>query len=278
MIVAALLCLSGAPTAVQAQGPTPNILRDVKFEQLMDAQVPLDAQVRTEDGQLVSFGSLLNNKPTVLTLNYLHCKNLCPIILDTVVGALADLPMSIGKDYNVITLSIDPRELPALAASKKKQYVRMYARDGAENGWHFLTSDTDDIHAITDAVGFHYVYDAQQDEFAHPAGIIVLTAAGKVSRYLYGTEIPSQDIRLALVEASNDQIGSPVDQLLLVCYHYDPSVGRYSTLALDVTRWLGLATVGVLGVCMFALFRWDRRHYRQGESAQPAPRVEQKTR
>ena len=252
---------------VNAQAPVPDIVRDVSFEQRLDAQVPLDTQLRDEAGNLVAFGALLNDKPTVLTLNYLHCKNLCPIILDSLVGAFGDLSFTIGKDYNVITLSIDPRELPALAAARKMQYLKSYARSGADGGWHFLTGATDDIHRVADAVGFHYAYDARQDEFAHPVGIILLTPSGKVSRYLYGTEISSQDLRLALVEASQNQIGSAVDQLLLVCYHYDPSLGRYSPLALDIVRWAGLVSVTAIGAFLVLVFRWEARHYRKDDVA-----------
>jgi len=262
----ALVVLAGGllpGPAVSAQAPVPDIVRDVSFEQKLDAQVPLDAELRDEAGNLVQFGKLLTDKPTVLTLNYLHCKNLCPIILDSVLGAFSDLTFNIGKDYNVVTLSIDPRELPSLAAAKKKQYLSTYARDGAANGWHFLTAETDEIQRITNAVGFHYAYDARQDEFAHPAGIMVLTPNGKVSRYLYGTEISAQDLRLALVEASQNRIGSAVDQLLLVCYRYDPALGKYSTIALDVARWSGIATVIGLGIFLVLMFRWDVRHYRR---------------
>ncbi len=248
---------------VSAQSPVPDIVRAVAFEQKLDAQVPLDTELREERGNLIEFGSLLTDKPTVLTLNYLHCKNLCPIILDSVVGAFGDLSFDIGKDFNVVTLSIDPRELPSLAAAKKKQYLKSYARVGAEKGWHFLTGTTDDIQRITDAVGFHYAYDPRQDEFAHPAGIVVLTPGGKVSRYLYGTEIASQDLRLALVEASQNRIGSAVDQLLLICYHYDPTLGKYSTIALDVARWGGIATMIVLGAFLIVMFRWDVLHYKK---------------
>ncbi|MCA1555004.1 MAG: SCO family protein, partial [Chloroflexi bacterium] len=226
VLFALMLCLFAAPV-VRAQGPVPSIARDVAFEQKLDAQVPLDVTARDEDGRATQLATLLRGKPIVLTLNYLHCKNLCPIVLDSLVGVLADLPFSIGKDFDVVTLSIDPRELPALAAAKKKQYLKSYAREGATDGWHFLTAERDEIQRVTDAVGFHFAYDARQDEFAHPAGVIVLTPEGRVSRYLYGTEISAQDMRLALVEASQHRIGSPVDELLLVCYHYDPTLGKY---------------------------------------------------
>lgn len=247
---------------VGAQGPAPTILREVAFEQKLDAQTPLDAVFRDESGNLVRFGDLLHGKPVVLTLNYLQCKNLCPLILDSLIGSLSDLSFSIGHEFDVITVSIDPRELPSLATAKKNLYVKRYGRAGAEMGWPFLTAEPSAIQQLTQAVGFHYVYDARQDEFAHPAGVIVLTPEGKVSRYLYGAEIAAQDLRLALVEASQNKIGTAVDQLLLICYHYDPEQGKYSTLALDVTRWAGALTVLVLVGFLVWMWHWDLRRYK----------------
>lgn len=268
-LLAFLLLIAVRKDTVSAQGPVPNILRDVAFEQRLDAQVPLDIEFRDESGQVVRLNAYFGSKPVVLTLNYFYCPNLCPLILDALVGSLADLPFSIGQELNLISVSIDPRETPSLAFSKKQLYVKRYARAGADEGWHFLTGEQPSIERLTQAVGFRYAYDAAQDQYAHPAGIIVLTPQGKISRYLYGTEFSSQDLRLALVEASQNRIGSLTDQLLLVCYRYDPATGKYSTLALDVTRWCGLFTVLGLGIFLTLMWRRDLRRDKTSSSQTP---------
>jgi protein SCO1/2 len=164
-----------------------------------------------------------------------------------------------GKDFTVLTVSINPRETFSIAASRKALYVQRYGRPGAERGWHFLTGKADAIAALTHAVGFRYVYDKKKDEYAHAEGIIILTPEGKAARYLYGVEFSPRDMRLALIEAGNNTIGTPVDQLLLYCYHYDPLTGKYGVIIMNVLRLAGSATALALGTFMVVMFRRDRR-------------------
>jgi protein SCO1/2 len=164
----------------------------------------------------------------------------------------------VGKQINVVTVSFDPGETPALAAEKKKSYLRQYGRAGAEAGWHFLTGDTTAIQQLTEAVGFRYKYDPKTDQFAHASGIIVITPQGRIARYFYGIEYSARDLRLALVEASENKIGSPVDQVLLYCFHYDPLTGKYGVVIMNVLRLAGIATVVALGTFMLVMFRRER--------------------
>ena len=242
---------------VHAQGPLTDVKTDVAFDQNLDAQVPLDLVFRDEDGQTVKLGDYFGNRPVILTLNYFHCPNLCLFELDQLTGALTDLSFNLGDEYAVVSVSIDPRETPQLAAEAKWQYVRKYARPNRGAGWHFLTGDEAAIEALTRTVGFHYAYDAATDEYAHPTGLIILTPQGKIARYLYGVDYVSRDLRLALVEASQNQIGSAVDQILLLCYRYDAANGKYSSLVLSLARWTGAATVVVMGVFLGWLWRRD---------------------
>jgi protein SCO1/2 len=173
----------------------------------------------------------------------------------------------IGKEFTVLTVSINPRETFAIAASRKDLYIQRYGRPGAERGWHFLTGKADAITALTHAVGFRYVYDKKKDEYAHASGIVIFTPEGKAARYLYGVEFSPRDMRLALIEAANHTIGSPVDQILLYCYHYDPLTGKYGVIIMNVLRLAGSATAVALGSFMVVMFRRDRRKAAAGGEA-----------
>ncbi len=243
-------------TPARAQAPLPPMLREVGFDQRLDQPLPLELTFRDESGRSVTLADYFGSKPIILTLNYYHCRNLCPLELDELVGSFADLSLTIGEQFDVITLSIDPRDTPKIAADKKNLYLRRYARPGANEGWHFLTGDASSIQTLASAVGFRYAYDPAQDEYAHPLGVIVLTPQGKIARYLNGLDFPAQDLRLALVEASQNRIGSAIDQLLLLCYHYDPATGKYSALALDLTRLGGIVTA--VGLAAFLFLMWRR--------------------
>ncbi len=240
--------LVAAGAARAGEGPPP-ITREVGIEQHLDAQVPLDLVFRDEAGKDVRLGDMVNGKPTVLVLAYYRCPMLCTQVLNGVLDAARHMSFDLGDEYNIVTVSFDAREQPGLAAAKKATYLAQYDRPGApaEAGWHFLTGEQGSIDRLADAVGFRFKYDAKQDQFAHGSGIMVLTPQGKVSRYFYGIQYPPRDLRLSLVEASANHIGTPVDQVLLLCYHYDPGTGRYTPVVMNLVRLGGVVTVLLLG-------------------------------
>lgn len=245
------------PPTAHAQGPISSVNQDARFEQRPGVQVPPDLVFRDETGSPVRLGDYFGTKPVILTLNYYHCSNMCSLALDTLTQQLADLQLNLGDEYAVVTVSIDPRETPDLAAQKKWIYVRDYGRPNRGAGWHFMTGDESSIEQLAQAVGFHYAYDAATDEYAHPIGLVVLTPEGKIARYLYGVDYDARDLELALAEASQGTIGSVVDRLMLVCYHYDPANGAYSSTILSIVRWAGVATVAGLGLVLGLLWRAD---------------------
>jgi protein SCO1/2 len=245
-----------------AQSSLPPSLQSVRFDQRLNEQVPLDLAFKDETGKPVTLRDYLGKKPVILVLAYYRCPMLCTEVLNGLVRALMDVPFDIGKEFNVITVSFDPRETPAMAAAKKKTYVERYARPGADSGWHFLTGDEDAIQRLTQAVGFRYTYDARKDQFAHASGIMILTPEGRISRYFYDIAYPSRDVRLGLVEASQNKIGSSVDQILLFCFHYDPMEGRYGPVVMNFVRLGGGLTVLGIGLFMAVLWRQERRKAR----------------
>jgi protein SCO1/2 len=231
----------------------------VAIAQKLGSQVPLDLMMRNERGEVVRLGQLLRGKPVVLNFVYFRCPMLCPMVLEGMAGSFSELRFDIGKEYDVITVSIDPRDKPATAAQFKDKYVKRYGRLSAASGWHFLTAHETAIRKLTDTVGFAFEYDGTRDQFAHGAAILVLTPEGKTSRYLYGFEFKPRDLRLAIVEASGGRIGTVTDQVLLLCYHYDPATGRYSRNAVLFMRAGGVATALSLGGFLFIMFRRERR-------------------
>ena len=261
--VAALLLVSGRPGA-RAEPPLPGVLRDVGFDQRLGEQVPADLPFRDERGRTVTLRDYLGDTPLVLVPAYYECPMLCTLVLNGVVSALRALPFDVGREFRVVTLSFDPTETSELAAAKKASYLRQYRRPGAEAGWHFLVGDDSSIRPLLASIGFRYAWDESAEQFAHAAGIVVLTPSGRVSHYFYGVEFPPRDLRLALVEASNERIGSVVDQLLLFCFHYDPATGRYSRVALNAVRLGGVLTIAALGAFVFVMLRRDRTRRRLG--------------
>lgn len=260
-IVPALL-LAGTGTApAQSPGQEEAILKQVAFEQHLNEQVPLDLPFRDEAGQPVQLGTYFGTKPVILALVYYECPMLCTLTLNGLVSALKVLSFDVGNQFEVVTVSFNPSETPALAAAKKHTYLQRYGRDGAAAGWHFLTGDEPAIKRLAQAVGFRYVYLPQQRQFAHAAGIMVLTPRGKIARYFYGVEFAPRDLRLGLVEASNEKIGSPVDQLLLYCFHYDPVTGKYGAVIMNVLRLGGVVTILALGGFMTIMLRRERRRH-----------------
>jgi protein SCO1/2 len=232
----------------------PTALRDVRIEQKLDQQLPLDLVFRDEAGQQVKLGQYFGKKPVVFALVYYDCPMLCTQVLNGMVTSFRVLPFQIGNEYDVVTVSFDPRETSALAASKKKVYVNYLPermRSGAEGGWHFLTGDPENIAQLTGAVGFHYRYDEATKQFAHASAIMLTTPQGRLSRYYYGIDYPARDLRLGLIESSANKIGSPVDQLLLYCYHYDPATGKYGAAVMKIMRIAGVLTM--LGIVAMLL-------------------------
>jgi len=226
---------------------TPGVLREVGFDQRLGESIPLDLAFTDEAGRSVKLADYFGKKPVVLSLVYYDCPMLCTLGLNGLAGALEVLSFVPGQEFEVLTVSFDSRETPALAAAKKKAYMARYRRPGAHAGWHFLTGSDESIAALTRAVGFRYVWDEATRQFAHPAGVVVLTPEAKISHYLFGVEYAPKDLRLALVAAASGRIGNAADQLLLYCYSYDPQNGRFSASILNVVRLLGVLTVAGLG-------------------------------
>jgi len=254
-------------TAVPALAHTGNepytkdeaFLKEIAFDQKLGAQLPLDLPFTDDTGKAVRLGEYFGQKPVLMLITYFNCTMLCPLLLDGLVRALRPISFDIGQQFTVLTVSINPRETPAIAASRKELYVQRYGRPGADRGWHFLTGTADAIAALTQPIGFRFVYDKKTDEYAHASGIVIFTPEGKAARYLYGVEFSPRDMRLALIEAASGTIGNPVDQIMLYCFHYDPLTGKYGVVIMNVLRLAGSATVAVLGTFMFVMFRRDRR-------------------
>ena len=232
----------------------PKVLQRVGIDQRLNEQVPLDAVFKDEQGNEVRLGQFFKGKPVVLSLVYYTCPMLCTQVLNGQLGTYRALAFNIGEQFEVVTVSFDPKETPQLAAAKKETYIKGYNRPSGENGWHFLTGDAANIKRLTEAVGFRYVWDDQTNQFAHASGIMLLTPEGKIARYFYGIEYPPKDLRLSLVEASQNKIGNPVDVLMLYCYHYDPATGKYGVVVMNVMRLAGAITV-ILIVGLLLLLR-----------------------
>ena len=236
----------------------PPLLRNVSIDQRLNQQVPLDIPFRDETGRTVQLRQYFHDKPVILSLVYYDCPMLCTLVLNGLVRAMRVISLSAGNQFSVVTVSFDPRETPALAAAKKREYLDRYRRKGAEAGWHFLTGDESSIQALTRAVGFRYTFDPKSGQWAHASGVMVLTPGGRLARYFYGVEYSGRDLRLALVEASANKIASPVDQFLLFCFHYDPATTKYGLAIVNLIRAAGVTTVFGISAMIFVLFRRER--------------------
>ena len=262
VFVLALLPLS---TPAQLQGPVqdigvrPSLLKEVGIDQKLNQSIPLDLVFRDEHGKPVRLGEYFGQKPVILSMVYYNCPMLCTQVLNGLESSLKLIPMDIGKQFNVVTVSIDPTERPVLAEAKQALYTGLYGRPNAAEGWHFLTGDEPQIRQLANALGFRYAYDPDSKQFAHASAIMLLTPEGKISRYFYGIQFPSRDMRLGLVEASEGKIGSPVDQVLLFCYHYDPSTGKYGLLISRLIQLAGAVTVLAIGSLVLVLYK--KEHY-----------------
>jgi len=258
-----LVCLATLTTAIgvaRAEQSVPPELRGIEIEDRLGASVPLDTPVVSQDGAAAKLGDyFVAKRPVILVLNYYGCPTLCSLVLNALVDGMRALEFTVGKEFEVVSLSIDPREGPALASSKRAAYLQSLGRAITPTAWPFLTATEKAVNAVAAAVGFHYRYDAATNQFAHAAGIFVLTPDGRLSRTLYGVLFPTRDLRLALVEASKGGIGTPIDRLLLFCYHYDPQTRRYGLTPMGVMRIGAVLTVVFLGMFLLSARRRERR-------------------
>lgn len=233
----------GPPSAGPVSTGLPKALKDIGIDQKLNETVPLDAVFKDEQGRDVRLGQYFKGKPVVLSLVYYACPMLCNQVLNGMMGSFRQVSFNIGEQYEVVTVSFDPHETPELAAGKKTTYIKAYNRPGAEAGWHFLTGDQANIKRLADSVGFRYAWDEPTKQFAHASGIMILTPEGKLARYFYGIDYPPRDVRLGLVEASQNKIATPVDKLMLYCFHYDPATGKYGAIVMNIVKVAGGATI-----------------------------------
>jgi protein SCO1/2 len=251
--------LYSEPKAVDAQQGKPPILQNIGIDQRLNQQLPLDLEFRDEAGQPVKLNQYFGKKPVILTLVYYTCPMLCSEVLSGIASSLGVIRFNVGQEFDVISVSINPHDTPADAIKKKKLFLQRYRRPGAAEGWHFLTGSQPAIDALAKAVGFHYAFDPKSGQYAHSTAIMVVTPEGKLAQYFYGIEYSPKDLRLSLIEASKNKIGTPVDQVLLYCFHYDPSTGHYSAVVMNVVRLAGIFTVLTLGLFMTVLFRKEQK-------------------
>lgn len=272
---AALLLLAGlAGTALAAAqvgsgvsspaSTLPPMIQKAGIDQRLNQPLPLEAAFRDEQGRGVTLGHYFGQRPVILALVYYNCPMLCTQVLEGVARDLKPLSFNPGKEFDVVAVSFDARETPAQAAAKKQEIVARYGRPGTESGWHFLTGEQASIDALTQAAGFRYAWDQQSNQFAHGAAIMIVTPEGKIAQYYYGIEYPPKDLRLGLVEASKNRIGTFTDQILLYCYHYDPATGRYGNVVIGSLRVMALATLLGLTGFIALMLRRDVVRARQG--------------
>jgi protein SCO1/2 len=258
-----------------AQLRTKQIVQGVGIDQHLDAQLPLDAVLVDEQGRSIPLREFFGRgKPVIVNFVYFRCPMLCTQVLNGLLRSSQAIKFRMHEDFDVLSISIDPRETPAMAAAKKRKYVASYRRPGAEEGWHFLTADAATIEKLTRVAGFRYRYDEPSDQYAHASGIMVATPEGRISHYLYGIDYPPNDLRLALVESSENRIGNLVDQVLLLCYHYDPVTGKYGLAISALIKGAGIVTLLVLGGYLLRMFRLERQRSRAVEKARaPEPLI-----
>lgn len=280
-VLAALAALGAPAPAAAAQRPPQQVdvhgtaaglpapLREVGFDQKLGEAVPLDLAFRDADGRRVTLGDYFDGRPVALLLAYYDCPMLCPLTLSGLAQSLKPLELSVGEEFQVLTVSFDPTEGPESARAARDRYLPLYGRPGAEEGWHFLTGEQASIARLTDAVGFRYTYDDERGEYAHAAGLVVLTPEGRVGRYFFGTDHPSRDLRLGLVESAGGTVGTAIDQVLLYCFHYDPATGRYGAATWNLVRAGGALTVIALVGFIVVMLRRERRRGAVGPDAPP---------
>jgi protein SCO1/2 len=250
------------PSAGTSNG-LPDALQTIGIEQRLGESLPLTAEFKDESGQAVQLGKFFNNgRPVILALVYYECPMLCNQVLNGLTGSLKGITFNAGKEFDVVAVSFDAREndKPGLAQNKKASYMERYGRPGTEQGWHFLTGSQASIDAITNAAGFKYKWDDKSNQFAHASAVMVVTPEGKLSRYLYGIDYAAKDLKLGLIESAENRIGGVADQLLLYCFHYDPSTGKYGFAILSVIRLFAIFTLA--GMAAMGFVFWKRNKAR----------------
>ena len=266
LALVSLACAQGLGRAARENVPDtahntrPSILQQVGIDQRIGEELPLDAHFTDEYGKDVELGSYFHQgKPVLMALVYYDCPMLCDQVLNGMASALNVLRFDAGKEFNVVAISFDPRETPQLALEKKEMYLKRYKRPGAEQGWHFLTGKPDAIKAITEATGFHYVWDKNTQQYAHSTAVMLVTPEGRLAQYYYGIEYSPKDMRLGIIEASKEKLGTVVDSVILYCYHYDPTTGKYGAVVMNLIRGAGLITVLLMGGFIgFSLYKDSR--------------------
>jgi len=258
LIPAFLCCVLSLKAQTQNQTVC-KVFSEVGIDQRLGKSIPLDLTFRDETGASVKLGDYFHTKPVVLSLVYYNCPMLCKMVLNGMVECFLSMKYIVNQDFDVVTVSFDPREGPTDAAEAKRTYLTRYGQKQAGNGWHFLTGDQSSIDKLTKAVGFHYVYDPKIKQFAHASGIMVLTPEGTLSRYFYGVEYAPRDMQFALIDASHHEVGSAVDKLLLLCYCYDPMTGKYGFIISNVLRVFGTLTILIVGGGILLLLRKERK-------------------
>jgi len=267
--LAAVLALGLALTVPHGAGANtspqevPTGLKEVGFDQNLGTMLPLDTIFIDDGGEQRVLGDYFGEKPVVLAFVYYECPMLCSMVLNGIVASLRAIDFTVGEEFDLVAVSFDPRDDAEVAAAKKENYVKSYGRKESAEGWHFLTGEQSEIDRLTEAAGFRYTWDEKHAEFAHAAGIVVVTPEGQIARYFYGIDFPPRDLRLGLVEASESTIGNAIDQVLLYCFHYDPATGQYSVATMFVVRIAGVITLLILGVFLTVMFRRERKQSQQ---------------
>jgi protein SCO1/2 len=244
LVLALLLVLD--TLGASARALSPNELKRIGYDQHIGQQISRDLRFQDSDQGTVALGDLWKTKPTLLVPGYFHCPMLCTLINDGLIESLQELRFDVGRDFNIINVSIDPNETPSVAAARKKEYLTRYGRPGAAAAWHFVTGDRQTIVQLASEAGFRFQYDPVSHEYAHPSGFLVLTPEGKISRYFFGVNYDPKELRSALVAAAKGESGGVISQLILLCYHYNPITGKYGALVLNILRGLALTTVLLL--------------------------------
>jgi protein SCO1 len=266
VLIGAFAARAQVPPPPTEMADQPAVLKNITIEQKLDAQVPPDLPFKDEAGQNVKLGDYFGKRPMILVLVYFKCPQLCTVVLTDLLHSLNGLTgMSVGEQFDVLTVSFDPREGPDLAAAKKKSYLKEYGRRGASDGWHFLTGKQDSITRLADAVGFRYQWSEEYQQFMHASGLMILTPQGKISQYFYGIDFAPNDLRTALTRAGNDQIGVPSDVILFYCLHYDPRTGKYGIIVDRALKLGGGLTVLSIGSFLAVMFLNDSRRQRMAK-------------
>ena len=267
IVALAAVCAFGQGMTSGIMSPPANVrppgLKNVGIQQNLNQPLPLDLTFTDDLGRTVRLGDYFGKKPVILSLVYFNCPMLCGEVLSGLEHSLRMMSLDVGKDFDVITVSFDPKDTPEMAAKKKAEFLKLYKRPGGEKGWHFLVGQQAAIDALTKAVGFQYEYDAASQQFAHATAIMILTPDGRIAQYYYGVEFAPKDLRLGLVQASKGNIGNVVDEVLLYCYHYNPDTGKYGAVINRVLKLAAGATIFILGTFLIVMFRLGSQNHTQ---------------